>query len=121
MDVREETLPDAVEQREETFGADGHLQVEAVGVELGNARGRDDDARSVAAKLNHVQGRQQRLAKGRRDAVVGRRCPCQDVDSGLRLGADDGAAGMRANGMNGYGKVLRHGDGDLCVVYTFKK
>jgi len=94
------------------------LEVEPVGVELGDAAGGDDDAGRVAAKLDDVEGCEQGAAKGRREAVVGRRDPGEEVDAGRRLGRRDGAAGVRAQRGNGdteEGLVGGHG----CGVFSF--
>lgn len=117
--VREETLPKAVHERPEAIGANGVLEVKTVGVKLGDAAGGDDDARLVAAKLEDVEGREKRLAKGRRDAVVGRADPGEEVDvvRGAGAGAGDGAAGVGAYGFDGDGEelLLRHGCCCVCV------
>ena len=95
--VREETLPDGVEQGPEAFRLDGVGQVEAVAVELGDTAGGDDDAGGVASKLNHVEGLEEGAAEGRGEAVVRGRRPCQHVDLRLGRGADNLAARVGAH------------------------
>lgn len=78
--VREQAAPQRVEQRPEARGGDGVGEVEAVAEELGDATGGDDDARCVGAELDGVEGREDGLAHGRGEAVVGRRGERKEVD-----------------------------------------
>lgn len=80
------------------------LEVQPVGVELGDAACCDDHAGRVTAKLDDVEGLKEGAAKCRGQAIVGRGDEREEVDVWLRLGAGDGAAGMVAAGRDGYGE-----------------
>lgn len=106
----QEASPDRVQQRPEAVGAHGVAEVEAVGVELLDGRGGDDDAGLVAAELEDVEGREQRRQEGRRQAVVRRGAEAEDVDLGRGRGAGDGAADVGLEGRDGDGEegICRH-------------
>lgn len=79
------------------------LQVQAVAVELGDPTGGDDDAGLVAAELEDVEGREEGVAEGHGDAVIGGGCKGQEVDPrGWRCG-HDGAPGVGGAGQGGDG------------------
>lgn len=84
------------------------LEVQAVGVELGDAAGGDDDAGGVAAELEDVQGLEEGAAERGREAVVRGGDEGEQVDLGLRLGGGDGAAWVGAAGGD------RHGEEGHC-------
>lgn len=84
--------------------AGGVVQVQPVGVELGQRRGRHDHARGEPGELDEVEGAEERLAHGRGQAVVGRGVHGQEVDLGMRLGDGHGSAWM--------GITCRDGDGE---------
>lgn len=67
------------------------LEVEAVGEELGDARGQDHAAGCVLV-FDNVQAAEQRLQEARFEPVVGRRGECDEVDARRWGGADEGAA-----------------------------
>lgn len=69
----------------------GVVEVEAVAEELGDARGRDQDAGGVLG-LQDVEGQQEGLAEGGREAVVGRRREGEEVGEGRGEGGGYGAA-----------------------------
>lgn len=82
----------------------GMLQVQAVGVELGNGRGGDDAAGGQARVLDEVEGVQEGAAEGARLAVVGRRGDGEQVDLRRGLGDGDGAAGVLVTCLDGHGE-----------------
>lgn len=84
------------------------VEVEPVGVELGDAGRRHQHARRVA-ELDYVERRQHRLAEGRRQPVVGRRGEGQQVDRRRELAAHDRAAGVVITCRDGNGEEGGHG------------
>lgn len=88
----------------EPIRVDGVLEVQAVGIELGDAACCDDDAGRVAAELNDVEGLEEGAAKGRGEAVVWRGDEGEEVGCWLGLGAGDGAAGVGAARGDGHGE-----------------
>lgn len=91
---RKKSDPDFVEQGPEAIGGDGVIKVEPVRVELLDAACCHDDTSRPIGKLDDVQSLQQGMAEGSCQAVVGRVGEGEEIDGGLRLGADDGAASM---------------------------
>lgn len=80
------------------------LQVQAVGVELGDGRGGDDAAGGQARVLDEVEGAQEGLAEGGGLAVVGRRGDGEQVDLWGGLGDGDGPAGVLVTCLDGHGE-----------------
>lgn len=78
------------------------VEVEAVGEELGEGGGGDDDAGRQRGQLDEVEGGEEGLAERGGEAVVGRREDADEVDLRLGLGDGDGAARM----------LVAAGDGD---------
>lgn len=117
--VCQKSHPEAiVKGKKDFFIGQRVFEIEAVGVVLGNGRRGDDDAGRIVAVLENVERREQRLAKGRCEAVVGRRIPRQQVDLGLGLGACERAAGVLAAGADGEFEERRRGGHDVvaCVM-----
>ncbi|KAG7144478.1 hypothetical protein HYQ46_006777 [Verticillium longisporum] len=63
--------------------------------------GRDEDTDRVT-KLDDVEGREEGAAEGRRQAVVRRRGPGEEIYEGCRRRADDGAADVVTEGGDGH-------------------
>lgn len=85
--------------------ADGQVQVQAVGVKLGDGRRRDHHARRARLEqLDLVERAQHGAAEGRRQPVVRRRGEGQEVDLGRRLRADDLAADVVLERRDGHGE-----------------
>lgn len=82
------------------------LQIQAIAIKLGNRARCDNNTGCVVTKLEQVKSREQRLAHGCGEAVVGRRGEREQIDGGLRLGADDAATRVGAEGGDGDGEEL---------------
>lgn len=73
---------------------DGVGEVEAVGEELGQCRGGDDDTCGQAGEFDEVKGGEEGLAEGCGQAVVWWGGEGDEVDLGRGLGDGDAAAGV---------------------------
>ena len=107
--LRQKAVPDLVEEGPEAVRLDGVAEVEAVGVELLDGRGGDDDTGAVAAKLNDIEGGEEGAAEGRGEAVVRGVREGEQVDGGFGLGADNLATGVGVEGRDGDGEERVHG------------
>ena len=108
--VGEETTPEGKEGLgKEVRVGDGGFIVEAVGVELEDRGGGDDDAGGEAVG-NYVEGKEEGGVEGGREAVVRWRGEGEEVDLGGGLRADE-RAGVLGGWCGGDGRDLEDEEG----------